>query len=145
MPGHYDQVFSMFNEDLFRALKPPLLSLKVDRFDGSSPGSEVHLKVGLPPFLSQWVSVITEEQKREGENYFVDEGRVLPWPLKYWRHTHRVVKVNEKECDIIDDIEYSCGSSFLTSLMYAPLKFQFSLRSPQYQKFFLPLKGTSEV
>lgn len=36
-----------FNEELFKALKPPIIDLIVERFDGCKKGDEVHLKIGL--------------------------------------------------------------------------------------------------
>ena len=37
------EIKSKFNLDLFVALKPPVVNLAVKRFDGCSPGHEVHL------------------------------------------------------------------------------------------------------
>ena len=51
-----------FNEELFRALKPPFVSLKVERFDGCKKGDEVHLMLGTPGFLQKWVSHITSSE-----------------------------------------------------------------------------------
>ena len=41
---NYREVFALFNLQLFEALKPPVVNLKVERFDGCKKGDEVHLK-----------------------------------------------------------------------------------------------------
>ncbi len=125
-----------FDLKLFKALKPPLMSLDVERFDGCDPGDEVHLKVGLGPFKSTWVSLITENQESLEETYFVDVGKELPFPLKNWRHIHRVKNIGENVSEIQDDIEYSTGSSVIDVLMYPILYLQFAFRKPVYRKFF---------
>ncbi len=136
VPGHYDRVFAAFDRELFEALKPPVMGLDLDRFDGSSPGNEVHLRVGLGPIKTRWVSVITEEIKSESENYFIDEGKVLPWPLVFWRHKHRVLKLSESESEILDDIEFKTPFKWLDKVMYPVLVAQFKMRSPAYRRYF---------
>lgn len=125
-----------FNLKLFKALKPPLMSLDVERFDGCNVGDEVHLNVGLGPFKAKWVSLITDNQENENETFFVDEGKYLPFPLKSWKHIHRVVKNDEEVSEIQDDIEYSTGNRALDTLMYPVLYLQFAARKPVYKKFF---------
>lgn len=125
-----------FDLKLFKALKPPLMSLDVERFDGCNVGDEVHLKVGFGPFRTKWISLITENQENDQETYFVDEGKLLPFPLKSWRHIHRVVKTDDKGSEIQDDIEYSTGLRALDVLMYPVLYLQFAARKPVYKKFF---------
>ncbi|NBX69268.1 MAG: hypothetical protein EBR01_09950 [Proteobacteria bacterium] len=71
------EVKSQFNQDLFLKLKPPLMSLKLERFDGCEKGHEVHLKMGLPGFLQNWVSQITDSSQTDDVWEFVDEGKIL--------------------------------------------------------------------
>ena len=132
----YNFVFSKFNQDLFKSLKPPLLNLEVLRFDGCKKGDEIHLNIGFGPFSIKWISHITENSNGENENLFIDEGYLLPPPLKYWKHIHRVKKISEDLCEIQDDIEFSSGNQFLDTILYPTLYFQFSLRNPAYKKFF---------
>lgn len=133
---NFNFVFENFNVDLFKALKPPLLSLDVKRFDGCEKGDEVHLKVGLGPVKKSWVSHIVENGSNEKEHFFVDVGHIVPPPIKNWRHTHRVLKSSEDSCVIHDDIEFSSGNTFLDYLIYPAMYFQFWLRKPAYKKFF---------
>ena len=132
-----ENVRAGFTQELFEALNPPGMKAQVLRFDGCKKGDEVHLE--LQSFFGKkdpWVSIITEEKSTPHEWHFVDEGRVLPWPLKTWRHTHRVVKENEKESRIIDDIHYTCGPAFMGPLISPALWLAFAVRPFRYRQFF---------
>lgn len=126
--------FKLFNEDLFRALKPPLISLEVERFDGCKKGDEVHLKIGFGPIHQKWVSLITDDRENEDVCFFIDEGDKLPPPLKEWKHIHRLVKTGKTTCRIEDDIFYSSGNKLLDFLMYPVMYAQFAMRIPVYKK-----------
>lgn len=129
-----EQVRDGFNLDLFKALKPPILSLDVSRFDGCKKGDEVHLKVGLG-LKVEWISLITEDSESPEEWSFVDEGKKLPFPLAAWRHHHRVVREGDQSV-IIDEISFSCGPAFLNKMMKPILYLQFAGRAPVYRKIF---------
>ena len=136
IPKNYQQVFSMFDISLFKALRPPFISLEVERFDGCQKGNEIHLKIGLGPITQSWVSIITSDYKNDLENVFIDEGKVLPKPLNYWKHTHKVIKKGENSCEIHDDIEYRTGNLFLDFVIYPVMFLQFYLRKSIYKKYF---------
>lgn len=124
-------VKSSFNRELFEYLAPPFPPATVERFDGCKKGDEVHLKM----VVGTWVSVITEDQEIPGAWWFVDEGKVLPWPLKFWRHVHLVEQTPEGSL-IIDDIEVRTSSKLLDKMIYPVLWKIFSLRPERYQSFF---------
>lgn len=126
--------FRLFNEDLFKALKPPAVGLKVLRFDGCKKGDEVHLEISVGPLKQKWVSLITDDSVSDDVCYFIDEGGKLPPPLKSWKHIHRIRKVDDQNCVIEDDIEFSTGNSFLDRMIYPVLLMQFKARKPVYQK-----------
>lgn len=128
------QVKEGFNLELFKALKPPIVQLDVTRFDGCKKGDEVHLSVGLG-LRVQWVSHITDDTEDSNEWSFVDEGFLLPFPLKKWHHHHRVLKDGD-HAQIIDDISFSCGSTIVDKLMKPILYLQFVGRKSIYQKIF---------
>jgi ligand-binding SRPBCC domain-containing protein len=128
-----EQVIKLFDVTLFKALKPPLISLKVDRFDGCETGHEVHLTLG--PFANRWVSHITSHEKSDKYFQFVDEGYVLPKPLSYWHHTHRI-ELRDNVVWIIDAIKFSTKPFFLEWIMKKVLYWQFNLRPAIYQKYF---------
>ena len=131
----YMAVFNAFDEQLFRKLSPPYPRLKLLRFDGSKPSDvvEVELQTGLKSF--RWTSLITERDITEAAAYFIDEGQVLPPPLRHWHHKHLIVK-NGSGAIIHDIITYSTGTKLLDMLLYPLMKFQFGMRKPVYQKVF---------
>ena len=112
-----------------------MINLVVERFDGCKKGDEVHLKMDLFGLLNQkWVSHITDDFRSDYEIHFVDEGAILPPPLKKWKHIHRIQKINELSSYIIDDIEFTCGNPALDLLIYPALYAMFFYRKPIYKK-----------
>ena len=132
----FSEVFKAFDQNLFRALKPPLINLEVLRFDGCEKGDEVHLQIKFGPLKQKWVSLITENANEVNESYFIDEGDKLPPPLKQWKHKHRVIKETHNTCYIVDDIYFSTNNVLLDILIYPAMYIQFWLRKPAYKKYF---------
>jgi len=128
----YQKVWAQFDEKLFLALNPPLMPVKLVRFDGCQKGDEVHLQF---PFGMKWVSQIVEQGSDEQQHYFIDEGIQLPFPLKYWHHEHRILK-KESHCVIEDDITYTTAYKWLDILLYPILYVQFWYRKPIYRRYF---------
>lgn len=134
---NHKEVFSEFNQALFEKLSPPLLSVKIDRFDGTKIGDEVHLKISLYDMLNmKWVSLITKNEMSENECYFVDEGKVLPAPLVNWHHAHRIQRIHDHASYIVDDIDYSSGNEFIDRLIYPTMYAVFYFRKAIYQSHF---------
>ncbi len=133
LPVDFQTVINNFNRELFYALKPPLIPLKLVRYDGEKTGDEVHLEVG---FGQKWISLISDHGATEKEWFFVDEGKVLPRPMHYWKHLHKVLKTDNDTTTIVDDISFSTGSAVLDALLYPCLYLQFAWRKPAYRKFF---------
>lgn len=128
-------VSTNFTQELFLYLAPPMVPFKLKRFDGCKSGDEVHIELG--GILTQtWVSLITFDETNDQGWSFVDEGKILPWPLSYWRHHHIVQKTSDSSCIIIDDIEYDCAPGILSHFMRPLLWFMFALRPSRYKKFF---------
>lgn len=125
-----------FNQDLFLKLKPPGMVLKLERFDGCEKGNEVHLKMGLPGALQSWISEITDSSQGDDFWQFIDEGKVLPKPFTYWKHIHRVEKINDGQSRISDSIEYHCKSQLTEKVLWLPLWLSFSIRPGVYRKVF---------
>lgn len=129
-------VKSGFNRELFLELTPPGVKVELERFDGCSPGNEVHLKIQSFGIGQKWISKITAEKSTEHEWYFIDEGVKIPWPLASWKHTHKVIAVDDKNSKIIDDINFSCTYSWMNPFFYPVLWTSFAVRPSRYQKFF---------
>lgn len=130
------KIKSRFNRDLFLSLTP--IGVKVDlvRFDGCSVDNEVHLSLNSLGLKQKWVSVITSEKQNEKEWSFVDEGKLLPWPLATWKHHHRVLYLDDNSSQIIDDISFECVHSWMNAVMYPVLWSTFAIRPARYRKFF---------
>ena len=125
-----ESVYNRFDADLFVYLLPP--GAKLIQFGGSKKGDIVHLKL---PVAGEWVSLITEDGKTNDSYYFVDEGKKLPFPLKYWKHKHILTKL-ESRTIIEDNMTFSTGYSFLDLLFYPVLYLSFLPRTWQYKSYF---------
>ncbi len=127
-----ETVYNRFDADLFVYLLPP--GAKLIQFGGSKKGDIVHLKL---PVAGKWISLITEDGKTNDSYYFIDEGKKLPFPLKYWKHKHILTKL-ESRTIIEDNMTFSTGYSFLDLLFYPVLYLSFLPRTWQYKSYFKP-------
>jgi ligand-binding SRPBCC domain-containing protein len=132
----YLTVKAGFDRDLFLSLTPPGAKVELRRFDGCRKGDEVHLALDLLLTKQSWISLITEDNQDEKEWSFVDEGKILPWPLAKWRHHHRVVSLDERSCKIIDDISFDCLWPWMNAMVFPVLWSTFAIRPRRYKKFF---------
>jgi len=130
------QVWYGFDLQLFEALKPPVIPLKVLRFDGCETGDEVHLQLGPEAFAQNWQAKIIDHGQKDGGYYFVDTGKVLPPPLSTWTHRHLMLPNANGGTDVIDNITYSTGNSILDWIIYPVMYLQFAARGPIYKKYF---------
>lgn len=133
--GNYLEVMKRFDLDLFEALKPVGAKMEVVQFTGSQTDDIVEIKF-VWPIKASWISDITDHGSDDNQAYFIDEGRVLPFPLKSWKHKHIVEKVDDNSCTIIDDITFSSGWKILDIVMYLPVYFSFYHRKRIYRKYF---------
>jgi ligand-binding SRPBCC domain-containing protein len=131
----FKKVFQAFDINLFMKLKPPLVGLNVIRFDGCKKGDKVQIEIRFLWFKQRWHSDITENHENEKSSYFIDKGRLLPWPLKKWKHVHKIEKSVENSI-IIDDICYNTGNKLLDILIFPALFLQFYYRKPVYKFYF---------
>ncbi|QSE98829.1 hypothetical protein [Fulvivirga lutea] len=128
--GELDWVYSNFDAELFSYLLPP--GAKLIAFGGSEKGAIVHLKL---PVAGEWISEIIEEESTEGQRYFIDVGKKLPFPLASWHHKHLLTQVNS-HVRIEDRMSFSTGF-FLFDVMVAPfLWLAFIPRKWQYKSYF---------
>lgn len=134
--GNYKEVLSRFDRSLFMALKPPLIQLNLTSFEGCTKGDKVEMELGIFGIKQIWKSLITDNQESNAEIFFIDEGVVLPPPLKSWKHKHILRNINDTETLIVDDIEYSSGNGLIDILLYPVMYFQFWYRKPIYRRYF---------
>jgi ligand-binding SRPBCC domain-containing protein len=132
----YLEVAQKFDLQLFEALAPPFPKVKVVRFDGCKKGDEVRIEMSILGLKQQWNALIVEQAENDTEWYFIDEGTALPFPLKYWRHRHRVVHQTDGTSRIIDEITYQTPFRIMDFLTFPLFYLQFAARKPIYQKYF---------
>lgn len=131
----FDTVAEHFDEELFTFLLPPPFVAQLVKYEGSAPGSIVHIRFNFP-WRSSWISKITSSRRNDEEFSFVDIGTKLPFGLKTWKHHHIVKKVDETSTAIIDEMEFSTGLGIFDLLAYPVLYLSFYPRKKQYKKYF---------
>lgn len=128
-------VKSGFDRHLFEQLNPPFPRVKLLRFDGSRAGDVVSLQLDFLFFKQKWTSLISEDRTDEREFFFVDQGKELPFFLKEWKHTHRVIQRDQHSL-IVDDIQFKTPFIWMDFLLYPLMWMQFAARKPVYQRLF---------
>ena len=124
-----------FNRELFTALKPPFVSLRILRYDGNSEGNEIHLQIKSMFLVQNWVSVISREWKNDHEWGFEDVGKVLPFFLKSWKHKH-IVRKSEKGSVIVEDVWYEPKQKWMSVFVRFFVYLQFKPRPRVYRRWF---------
>ncbi|TAE02571.1 MAG: hypothetical protein EAZ97_02465 [Bacteroidetes bacterium] len=131
----YAQVFSGFNESLFSALAPPFPFLKVLRFDGCKKDDQVQIELDFVIFRQKWFALIVDFYQNSEEICFVDQGTVLPFFVKSWKHYHRILKTDLGSV-VVDEIEFKTPFLLTDYLLYPLMYLQFLYRKPIYKRIF---------
>ena len=132
----YLKVKEGFTEELFLKLNPPFPPVDLKEFGGCEEGDIVHLRMNFIFFKQDWISEITFDRTNDQIFEFIDEGKKLPFFLKYWKHHHKVVKKTETSSKIVDDISFRSNNKLFSLLLYPVLWLQFAYRKPIYRKIF---------
>ncbi|MDX1476391.1 MAG: hypothetical protein R3301_01755 [Saprospiraceae bacterium] len=135
VPGNYLDVMGQFDRRLFEYLAPPSSVAEIVAFTGSQTGDRVHLRFRRP-WTAEWVSEITEHGQDGNSAWFVDEGTVLPFGLRFWRHRHVVERVDEDVSRIVDDIAFKFRFSLITVLAFPLVYLAFLPRRRLYKTYF---------
>ena len=131
------QVMAGFTRELFVALAPPFPKLLVRHFGGCHTGDVVEIELDTLVKKLPWTSLITEDGVLpDGTHFFVDEGQILPPPLRYWQHRHLLEPGPQGGCIIVDNLEYRTASRLLDTLIYPAMWAQFAWRQPIYRRWF---------
>jgi ligand-binding SRPBCC domain-containing protein len=131
------QVMAGFTRELFVALAPPFPKLRVQRFDGCRTGDQVEIELDTLVKRLPWTSLIVDDgQLPDGTHFFIDEGQLLPPPLRYWRHRHLIQPSAAGGSVIVDALEYRTASKLLDALIYPAMWAQFAWRRPIYRRWF---------
>lgn len=142
IPLSAEKVFSYFDENLFKALNPWFMPMKVELFEGCLPGNRVIVKLGVSMINTRWVSEITSFEKNENEIFFTDIGLELPFPLKKWEHHHRIIKTGQNQCRIVDEITYFTSQRWLDQMIKPAMLLQFGIRKKAYSDYFTNISGS---
>jgi ligand-binding SRPBCC domain-containing protein len=136
--GNHRDVFLKFDHSLLLQLSPPGVHIKLLHIqEPSEPNAYIRLQVTILGIIRQnWENVFSHYELREDECHFVDEGRKMPFPIRYWRHDHRVLADGPDHAIINDDITFKTGFLPLDWLMYPILWLQFRYRQPIYRRVF---------
>ncbi len=143
IPLNAEDVFSHFNETLFKALNPWFMPMKVELFEGCLPGHRVIVRLGGPLIRARWISEIASFQNNENEISFIDIGKELPFPLKKWEHQHCIKKIGCDTCKIIDEITYHTPFPWLDYLIKPTIWLQFRVRKKAYSNYFSKISNNS--
>jgi ligand-binding SRPBCC domain-containing protein len=133
--GNFKAVIARFDRNLFEALKPKGAKMEIVEFTGSRKGNKVHIRF-VWPFKANWISDIIADGSNDKEAFFIDEGRVIPFGIKFWQHKHVVRFITNNTCEIIDDINYRGVNKLWTLLLYPALYIGFYPRKNIYKKYF---------
>ncbi|MBD2723386.1 SRPBCC family protein [Hymenobacter armeniacus] len=137
VPQSPARVMAGFTRALFEALAPPFPKLRVLRFDGCHTGDHVEIELNTGVKKLRWTSLIVDDGVQpDGTHFFVDEGQILPPPLRYWRHRHLIQPGPNGGSVIVDALEYRTASPWLDRLLYPAMWAQFAWRRPIYRRWF---------
>ncbi|WP_216690420.1 SRPBCC family protein [Hymenobacter siberiensis] len=130
-------VMAGFTRELFVALAPPFPRLRLLRFDGCHTGDRVEIELDTLVKRLSWTSLIVDDGVQpDGTHFFVDEGQILPPPLRFWRHRHLIQPGPKGGSVIVDALEYRTASRLLDALIYPAMWAQFAWRRPIYRRWF---------
>lgn len=132
--GNYLEVFRQFERPLFEKLKPAGVNMKIIEFTGSRKGDKVHIQF-LKPVKGEWISMISDDYNDEKEAWFIDEGTVMPFGIKSWKHKHIISKLSEDRSLITDDIVFK-ANVLLALFLYLAFYFTMWQRKKIYRNFF---------
>ena len=131
------QVMAGFTRELFVALAPPFPRLRLLRFDGCRTGDRVEIELDTLVKRLPWTSLIVDDGVQpDGTHFFIDEGQVLPAPLRFWRHRHLIQPGPNGGSVVVDALEYRTASRLLDAVLYPAMWAQFAWRKPIYRRWF---------
>ncbi len=129
-------VWSKFDEALLKYLSPPFPKVQILKFGGCRKGDEVLLRIDLIFIKPLWSTLITDQQTSKNEIFFIDEGVHVPFGIKFWKHTHKIIDQGNENCLIEDLIEFKSFHFILDLFLFPFLWGMIIYRKPLYQKYF---------
>ena len=128
-------VFDQMNEQLFEVLSPPKWMAVVERNDGVKVGDEIWVKLKFP--ISGFWKTCIIERVEEAPYSFTDESKfVLPFGMRYWKHVHRVVPVDNQTCKIEEHVTWESSNWRIGIILNLGFWLMMRGRRKMYQKYF---------
>lgn len=128
-------VWSKFDEALLKNLSPPFPKVKILQFEGCETGNKVALQIDLIIIKPLWSTIITDHQKSESEIFFIDEGIKVPFGIKFWKHTHKIISNGPQNCTIQDFVAFKSIHFILDLFLFPFLWGMIFYRKPFYRKY----------
>ncbi len=136
--GDHREVFRQFDQNLLLQLNPPGVRLQILDFqEPDVPGGRIKLRVTILGSIRQdWENEFSQYELSDRECHFVDEGVLMPFPIRKWRHDHRILADGPGRAIINDDITFKTGFFLMDWMMFPILWLQFRYRRPIYRRKF---------
>jgi ligand-binding SRPBCC domain-containing protein len=136
--GSHREVFAGFDHQLLLKLTPPGAKIELLHADmPDAPQGYIQLRVTLLGIIRQnWINDFSHFELSDRECHFVDQGRQMPFPIRFWRHDHRVLADGADRSIINDDVTFKTGFFLLDWLLFPLLWLQFRYRRPIYKRHF---------
>lgn len=111
---------------VLRDLTPPVMFLKLNRFEPLAEGSIADFTIWLGPLPVRWVAVHSDVS----QDGFTDTQQ--SGPFKTWRHRHSFKSLNSRETEVLDEIQLEFSSHWfwglISRLMWLNLPILFGYR-----------------
>lgn len=135
--GEPRKVFAGFDHNLLLMLTPPGMRIDLIHADqADKPNGYIHLKVTILGIIKQeWKNRFSDHELADDRCHFLDTGEMMPFPIKSWRHDHRVERLGD-HTQIIDDVQFGTKFLLLDWLLFPVMWLQFRYRRPIYRKHF---------
>lgn len=104
-------------------------------------GAGLDLAYGLLRGGLQFSSKVTEWNAAEEALTYVDEGVVLPKPLKSWKHTHKISESSEGGM-IVDELVVEVDPAIAAPVVEGALRLHLESRAKAYHRVLESVSGT---
>lgn len=104
-------------------------------------GAGLDLAYGLLRGGLQFSSKVTEWNAAEDALTYVDEGVVLPKPLKSWKHTHKISEGSEGGM-IVDELTVEVDPAIAAPVVEGALRLHLESRAKAYRRVLESVSGT---
>ncbi len=130
------KIIRHFDEELFMKLNPPFIKVELNQFDGCKKDSDLKLTTNFLGLYQYWHNKVIDRFDSDNLVYFIDEGVEMPFPITKWIHKHKIVKIDDQNSYIVDDIEYICSNPIFEFFSYPAIFITMFYRKPIYVDVF---------